>query len=162
MKGHSNHFGRLALVALAGCALTIAIAGCGGGGSSYNVDDGFYTDGRGNKTITRTLDNRTRQDVVVRLEINDRDYLDTIRIPPDDYVNVTIERMRVEDYVYYHARFDNGDTTDGRFGEDGTTVFTDGDSRAGGLTSTNTDGKAAVRSGGRTVKLSVPSNSPPK
>jgi hypothetical protein len=136
--------------------LAAAVIGCGGGAGSRNEDDGFYVDGRGEKTITRTLDNESDLGVDVTLEINGVDYLDTIYIPPDDFVNVTIERMRVEDSVWYTARFTNGATTSGRFGEDGRTVFTHRSSRAEGAaaaSSTETNGKAAVKAGGRTIKL---------
>jgi hypothetical protein len=137
-----------------GVLIMAALAGCGGGGGSHNIDDGFYTDGRGNKTITRTLDNQSRFGVDVTLEINGVDYLDTIYIPPDDYVNVTVERMRVEDSVWYSARFSNGDTTSGRFGEDGSTVFTHSDRAAGGgAASKEINSRSAVKAGGRAIKL---------
>jgi hypothetical protein len=150
---------RIAVSLSAVAGIAIAGAGCGGGAGSYNVDDGFYTDGRGNKTITRTLDNRSDMDVDVTLEINGVDYLDTIRIRRDDYVNVTIERMRVEDWVWFRGRFENGDSTEGTFAEDGTTVFTNSRSGAGGMTTTSVDGKSAVKAGGKSIKLDASSRS---
>ena len=159
MRVKSSMTGRLLGLAMA-AAFVVALAGCGGGAGSHNEDDGFYVDGRGNKTITRTLDNQSDFGIDVTLEINGVDYLDTIYIPPDDWVNVTIERMRVEDSVWYSARFSNGDTTSGRFGEDGRTIFTHSDSRSpssgatgGKAGSQEIDGKAAVKSGGRIVKI---------
>ena len=161
---------RRSLLAVAVAGLAMIAAGCGGGGSSYNQDDGFYTDGRGNKTITRTLDNQTRFGIDVTLKINGSEYLDTVHIRPDDYVNITIERMRVEDFVRYEARFDNGDTTSGEFGEDGRTVFTHDDSRAadgaagGGagssIVTTQVNGKSAVKPGGRSIKLDASAHKP--
>jgi hypothetical protein len=112
--------------------LTLALTGCGGGGNSYNVDHGVFTDGRGNKSIDRTLENQSDFDIDVELSVNAHDYLGTVFVGAHNLSTVTVDHMAIDDYISYHTRFDNGDTTDGTFSEDGRTIFTHNSSRAAG------------------------------
>jgi len=135
---------------------TAVLAGCGGGAGSANYDDGTTWDPINGKTIYRTLENETDMEVAVELWINDRERVDrAIFIRPRSYINVEISGLEMRDYITYYAEFDNGERTEGSFSEDGATVFKDNRSRAGGVTTEQVNGKAAVKTGGETVKISA-------
>ncbi len=137
-------------------AAAAILAGCGGGAGSSNIDDGTTWDPVNGKTIFRTLENETPMGVAVELWINDRERLDrAIFIQPRSYINVEISGLEMRDYIAYYAEFENGERTEGSFSEDGATVFKDNRSRSGGVTTEQVNGKAAVKTGGETVKISA-------
>ena len=142
-------FQRLLAVGLV-AGLAAVLAGCGGGGGSHNQDFGIDVNHNGGKSITRTLENDSDFYLTVELSLNDRDYLDTVHIRPGDDLTVRIDNLYIDEWIAYHATFDNGDTTSGRFSEDGRTTFTHGDSRAAGghIVATNVNGSSAVKQGG--------------
>jgi hypothetical protein len=139
---------------LAGVGLVVGIAavlaGCGGGGS-HNEDFGISINHQdGSKVIHRSLENDSDRYLTVDLYLNGNDHLDTLQIRPRDFINVQIDHLYVDEWIEYQARFDNGDTTSGRFSEDGRTIFSHGDSRAAGsgMVATDVNGHDAVKQGG--------------
>lgn len=91
--------------------------------------------------------------VDVELWINDRGYIDTIRISPHSFVNVQVDNLFRDDWVQYRAAFENGDRVRGHFTEDGRTTFYDDDGRAAGARAGDVNGRSAVAPGGMVVKL---------
>jgi hypothetical protein len=137
-------------------AISLALAGCGGGGS-YNIDQGVFIDGHGNKSIQRTLENQSDFDIDVELSVNNHDYLGKIFVRAHDLSTATVDHMAVNDSISYHARFDNGDTTDGSFAENGRTIFTDTPSRVAGAraASQEKNGASFVQQDGPKAHFSV-------
>lgn len=103
---------------------SLAVTGCGGGASSYNVDSGNTTDWNGNKVISRTLENTADMDISVELWLNNRDFIDNMVIHENSSVTVTIRNMDSSDSVTYKAEYADGSTVSGTFDQDGRTVFT--------------------------------------
>jgi hypothetical protein len=143
-----TRIGRLATAGLL-VSVVAALAGCGGGGS-HNENFGVDTNPQGGKSITRTLENDSDQYLTVELTLNGRDHLDTFEIRPRDYTSIRVDNLTINEWVEYRATFEDGDTTSGRFSEDGRTIFTHGDSRAAGgrIIATDVNGRAAVKEGG--------------
>ena len=142
-------------------AAAAILAGCGGGAGSTDIDDGTTWDPVNGKTIFRSLENETGMEVAVELWINDRERIpDTIYLRPRSYINVEISDLDLHDYIAYYAEFENGERTEGTFSEDGATIFRDNRSRAGGVTTDQVNGKAAVKPGGETLKISAKTAKP--
>jgi hypothetical protein len=133
-------------------AMAAVLAGCGGGGSSSNIDEGTTFDPINGKTIFRSLENESDMEVFVDMYINDRERVgDGVIIRPRSFINVEISGLDLDDYIKYYAEFENGDRTEGTFSEDGATIFRNNRSRAG-VTTEQVNGKQAVKPGAPTVK----------
>lgn len=133
--------------------LAAVLAGCGGGASSSNIDDGTTFDPVNGKTIFRSLENETDMEVWVDMYINDRERVgDGVVIRPYSYINVEISGLELRDYIKYYAEFENGDRTEGTFSEDGATIFRNNRSRSNAITTDQVNGKQAVKPGAPTVK----------
>jgi hypothetical protein len=151
-SGHTTPLRTFACIAT--IALLVLMTGCGGG-SSFNEDSGVYIDDRGDKVITRTLDNQSEFRITVDLKVIGTYPLDTITIRPHDTATIVVEKLALDDWISYHAEFEGKDYTDGSFSEDGRTVFTHTDSRAVGAKAEEINGKAAVNAGAPVINLRI-------